>query len=200
MPSTPPLLPDWIPGRSVEPSRTHEYASLRRIHWSPIVVSASVSFVLVICVVAWIVAHPNKAPHPLETASLALVVPPLEPPEPPQPQTTPVVAAIPAFHRAPSPEGIVESLPVLEEELPPPPSPRPKRMTLVESPPLPLPEEQSPQPPVAEAASPPPAGETYGTQVLFLHNREAAADRARRDRKLLFVMHISGNFEDSCFT
>jgi hypothetical protein len=46
----------------------------------------------------------------------------------------------------------------------------------------------------------PPDGETYGTKVLFLNNREAAADKARNEHKLLFVMHISGNFEDSCFT
>ena len=45
-----------------------------------------------------------------------------------------------------------------------------------------------------------PPGETYGTQVLFLNNREIAADTARREHKLLFVMHISGNFEESCFT
>ncbi len=45
-----------------------------------------------------------------------------------------------------------------------------------------------------------PAGETYGTQVLFLNNQESAADIARNEHKLMFVMHISGNFEDSCFT
>jgi hypothetical protein len=36
--------------------------------------------------------------------------------------------------------------------------------------------------------------------VLFLNNPAVAADLARRENKLLFVMHISGNFEDSCFT
>jgi hypothetical protein len=45
-----------------------------------------------------------------------------------------------------------------------------------------------------------PAGETYGTQVLFLNNQVAAAEAARHEHKLMFVMHISGNFEDSCFT
>jgi hypothetical protein len=45
-----------------------------------------------------------------------------------------------------------------------------------------------------------PIGETYGTEVMFLNSREAAADKARDEHKLLFVMHISGNFEASCFT
>jgi hypothetical protein len=57
-----------------------------------------------------------------------------------------------------------------------------------------------PPPPVAEAAPARPAGENYGTQVLFLNNPTAAEEAARSEKKLLFVMHISGNFEDSCFT
>lgn len=76
--------------------------------------------------------------------------------------------------------------------LPPPVSPPLKQHKGVDAEWTPL--WQQPPPPK------PPAGETYGTQVLFLNNREAAADMARREHKLLFVMHISGNFEDSCFT
>ncbi len=78
--------------------------------------------------------------------------------------------------------------------LPPPPVrvTRPK--------PLPEPEPPLPQPKDATPAPPPPAGETYGTQVLFRNNRASASETAKREHKLLFVMHISGNFEDSCFT
>ena len=197
MPSTPPPLPQVDAGRSGEPSRTIEQT---RLHWSPIITSTLVSFALVVCVVAWIAVHPNKAPHSLETARVAV----LETTAPPTPQATLVIAPTPAFHRAPAQETIVDNLAGIEEELPPlppPPSPRPKPLLLSEQPPLLQPEDRHPpQPPVVEAAPPQPPGETYGTQVLFMNNREAAADLARRDHKLLFVMHISGNFEDSCFT
>jgi hypothetical protein len=36
--------------------------------------------------------------------------------------------------------------------------------------------------------------------VDFLGSQAEAAREARRERKLLFVLHISGNFEDSKFT
>jgi hypothetical protein len=45
-----------------------------------------------------------------------------------------------------------------------------------------------------------PDGETYGTRVLFLRNPEEAAQQALKARKLLFVLHLSGNFDDAQFT
>lgn len=57
-----------------------------------------------------------------------------------------------------------------------------------------------PQAVLDKTTAQPLAGETYGTQVLFHNNQAVAADLARHEHKLLFVMHISGNFEDSCFT
>jgi hypothetical protein len=63
-----------------------------------------------------------------------------------------------------------------------------------------------PPEPNKEPAPPPepaparPAGETYGTSVLFLNNPEQAARVALQEAKLLFVLHVSGNFEESCFT
>jgi hypothetical protein len=42
--------------------------------------------------------------------------------------------------------------------------------------------------------------QTYGTSVAFLATPAEAARQARREQKLLFVLHISGNFEDSRFT
>ena len=44
------------------------------------------------------------------------------------------------------------------------------------------------------------ACQTYGTQVSFLSNPADAARRAAKERKLLFVLHLSGNFEDARFT
>jgi hypothetical protein len=42
--------------------------------------------------------------------------------------------------------------------------------------------------------------QSYGTSVKFLANPADAARQAARDQKLQFVLHISGNFEDSKFT
>jgi hypothetical protein len=42
--------------------------------------------------------------------------------------------------------------------------------------------------------------ETYGTSVKFAPSQAQAAREALKDKKLLYVMHISGNFEDAKFT
>lgn len=186
MPATPPPLPYVYASRSGPPSRPNDTPLMFALSWPPIVASASVAFALVVSVAAWIATHPHKAPRPSESATTAVVFPEIETPPPPPPTpTVAVLAPIPAFHRTRPAETRIERLPLLDEEpppLPPPPAPRPK-----------------PQPIVA-VEPPPPVGETYGTQVLFLNNQAVAADQARREHKLLFVMHISGNFEDSCFT
>jgi hypothetical protein len=46
----------------------------------------------------------------------------------------------------------------------------------------------------------PKAGGSYGTNVKFLSNPAAAARKAAKAEKLLFLLHISGNFEDAGFT
>jgi hypothetical protein len=43
-------------------------------------------------------------------------------------------------------------------------------------------------------------GTHYGTALDFVDDPTEAARQALRDRKLLFVLHIAGNFEDSKFT
>jgi hypothetical protein len=45
-----------------------------------------------------------------------------------------------------------------------------------------------------------PACESYGTAVEFLSRPAEAARQALREDKLLFVLHVSGNFEDAKFT
>jgi hypothetical protein len=44
------------------------------------------------------------------------------------------------------------------------------------------------------------APQTYGTSVAFLGSPEEAARQAKQEQKLVYVIHISGNFEDSRFT
>jgi hypothetical protein len=42
--------------------------------------------------------------------------------------------------------------------------------------------------------------ETFGTAVEFVRNPQEAARLAAAERKLTFVLHVSGNFEDAGFT
>jgi hypothetical protein len=53
---------------------------------------------------------------------------------------------------------------------------------------------------VLDGACSPAACERFGTAVDFVANPNEAATLAGRDQKLLFVLHLSGNFEDSQFT
>jgi hypothetical protein len=40
----------------------------------------------------------------------------------------------------------------------------------------------------------------YGTSINFAASAEAAAKQATREEKLVFVLHVSGLFEESNFT
>jgi len=40
----------------------------------------------------------------------------------------------------------------------------------------------------------------YGTSIHFEKSPKEAADKAQKEEKLVFVVHISGIFEDSDFT
>jgi len=42
--------------------------------------------------------------------------------------------------------------------------------------------------------------QNYGTSVSFLGTPVEAARQAKREQKLMLVLHVAGNFEDSCFT
>ncbi len=164
-----------------------------RLNWPIIFASVSASFALVAGVLAWIATHPHKEPPPPQSLRVASLETPTVLFAPPTPFQAPIISATPAFHHAPREERTRTAL-SLEEESPslPPPQPRQQKNSDAESiSPLQL----SPPPKPKR-----PAGETYGTQVLFLNKQEAAAETARQEHKLMFVMHISGNFEDSCFT
>jgi hypothetical protein len=49
-------------------------------------------------------------------------------------------------------------------------------------------------------AKAPPACKRYGTAVDFVDNPIDAATQALREKKLLFVLHVAGNFEEEKFT
>jgi hypothetical protein len=182
MPSKPPLLAPPHASSSawwVQPSA--DRPKTPPVNISAIVAAAAVSFAVVVGILAWIATHPSKPPRQAEPVLTLAVLPSppavVAPPPPP-------LATISAVHRPNRADVLVNHLPRDEEAPPllPPPASEPRCAK---------------PPPVAEA---PPGGETYGTQVLFLNNPAIAEETAQREKKLLFVMHISGNFEDSCFT
>lgn len=162
------------------------------VHWRPVVVVGGLALLLVGVLIAWLATHPPRrdsgatppavevpavAIHPTPTPLAAPVV------APPRPVVSVVVAAAPVV--APPPVAVK---PAAADDLTPP-------------------EEDEPEPapePAKETAAAPPApdkrGETYGTRVLFLNSPAEAARTARKEEKLLFVLHVSGNFEESCFT
>jgi hypothetical protein len=194
--SSPPPLPHLYAQKPSETNWDPERRSRLGLDWSPIVASLSIGFTVVVAAVAWILAHPRNAPAVSQTATEPLPVVSTQAFEPP------VIAATPVLHLPTSPDAIVDRIPPMEKELPPlppPPLPHPKPRAAPAQQPPPLPQ-PAPRSEEVEAAAPQRQGETYGTQVLFLNNRASAAETAKREHKLLFVMHISGNFEDSCFT
>jgi hypothetical protein len=51
------------------------------------------------------------------------------------------------------------------------------------------------------AAGPLPKAEScFGTKVDFVDSPKEAAAQAKKEEKLVFVLHVSGNFEDPRFT
>jgi hypothetical protein len=54
--------------------------------------------------------------------------------------------------------------------------------------------------PAADVLSSRPTCESYGTAIQFSNRPTEAARQARQESKLLFLLHVSGNFEDAKFT
>jgi hypothetical protein len=120
-------------------------------------------------------------------------------------------AAPAAKAAAPAPvEVAVDASRVKAPETAPDPAPPPAPPTA--QPPEKHPPAPDPAPAPIAASLPGPAGascrapagksatETYGTSVNFMDDPVAAARVALKDRKLLFVLHVAGNFEDDRFT
>ena len=75
-----------------------------------------------------------------------------------------------------------------------PPPPDPPAAPSADLPPPPPPAEKNQGEPAASTC------QTFGTSVAFAVSPAAAEKRAARDGKLVFVLHVSGDFEDHAFT
>jgi hypothetical protein len=99
------------------------------------------------------------------------------------------LAHVPPSSASPLPEPVVLHPPA-EAPAPPPPAKADKPPAAK---PTPVPASQA-APPARRAEGP------FGTRVQFVNNPAEAERRAAQAGKLLFLLHISGNFEDSRFT
>jgi hypothetical protein len=54
--------------------------------------------------------------------------------------------------------------------------------------------------PLPDQVSSCPVSESYGTAIEFLSRPAEAARQALKEHKLLFLLHVSGNFEEAKFT
>jgi hypothetical protein len=176
----PVLLPEDAPAPRFTPRRVPTTALPARrarprplLNWRAVAAAMAVGVLLVSGVLAWLVTHPSarKAPEPVVTQ--ADPVPDESARDPQEGGCGPALDERPVVARAPT-EVLV---PV---------------QTLVPA--------GEPAQPAPEADPPRPAGVTCGTSVEFVSNPVDAAAQARREKKLLFVLHVSGNFEDPQFT
>jgi hypothetical protein len=53
---------------------------------------------------------------------------------------------------------------------------------------------------LADHVSSCPVSQSYGTAIEFLSQPAVAARQALKENKLLFLLHVSGNFEEAKFT
>jgi hypothetical protein len=146
------------------------------LNWKPVVLASVVAVLLVAGVLTWAVLNPTNRRAPAdstEEATLAAVE--VSDAQPAPEQTEPAQAEVPVVPA--------------QAEAPP--------LAVVEKPALARVEPAIVQALVEPAA---PVCEKFGTSVEFDPNPERAARRAAESQRLLVILHISGNFEDSGFT
>ncbi len=203
-PAQPPPLPP--PLRIAKPRPPTRRKKPPLVYWTPIV-GASL-FMLAFLVTVVVAARSGPAspaeenPGPVAKKIIPVDLPPegdivpepqdpVEIPEAPVPELAPAEPPVP-----PAPP----DLPPVQAEAPPIP---PETNLVKDIPPPDRGQEkvcQEPVVPVPEKEQLRPGRETFGTQVEFVRNPDAANDLARKEKKLAFLLHVSGNFEDAEFT
>jgi hypothetical protein len=148
----------------------------RLIHWPAVAATVAVAVLFVTGVMAWVAGRGAASPTAHATSAPLASDPALGEPRP-----------LPVLF--PGPEEGPAGLPTPDEDGPGPRTVPPGWAT-----PAPRPVTEAPAPRAR------PACETFGTSVEFVANPREAARQAADDHKLLFVLHVSGNFEESQFT
>ena len=182
--------------------------------WLKIAAGGSIGWVAVMLVVAWCTVSPERPRSddpPLPFGQVAVEA------QAPKPklvaQANPVVAPVVA-----EPVEDIQPKPILPRRVAPLVQVPPKvddLPPLIDVPiPAPAPPQAEPVPPQPEPAAPikPVVAKKevdhkvyancaqIGTNILFMKNPPDAFKKAREEKKLVFVVHLSGNLEDKDFT
>jgi hypothetical protein len=152
------------------------------MNW-PLVAGAAVLTLLILAALAattWAILAPQDKAHPAldQTSGLVRTNMPAEAIEP----------------QPPVDQELQASLPVCPKSLEPDKEISPPDLS------VPLPKPQTDAKSIRFEQHAAPKCQKYGTSVEFHGSQTEAARAARRDGKLLFMLHISGNFEDARFT
>ncbi len=177
--------------------------SVRRpvIYWPAVALAAATGALFVGGVIAGIALRPARTVHPV---AVALAAPAIADLASPLPEAD---AAPPTDPAPPPPAAASASLAVSAMNQdnvacrydPPPLPPPPAAPVAAPSADPPAP---PPAPPAEKKEAPPPAAvcQTFNTSVEFAVSPTAAEKQAARDGKLVFLLHVSGDFEDDAFT
>lgn len=165
----------------------------RSLPWLYIAVGGSVAWVVAIMTIA-LVAHSQ----PTEPAFGPVLANNGVPANPAQPEAF-VPPEIDEFQKEPAPRKRGEGAPKLVRHLPPREDAPPELVV--------FPEDARPAAPAPKQALKKDVDrkafadcEQIGTNVLFHKDPPAAFQRGREEKKIVFVVHLSGNFEDKEFT
>jgi len=167
-------MPATVPARPglVHPVPVNCQSGQRLVHWPVVLgVGAFVWFWFVGAIlVGWLASSPAGS----------------------EANASPVAVVAPEPTKAPAPVVQVSKEPELYG--PPVPAQPAEAVAIVQAKPEPAPA------PVAEKPAPPPPAKEevgkYGTTIDFVDDPIEAADKALKNRKILFVLHVSGDFED----
>jgi hypothetical protein len=167
---------------------------VNRVPWRHVLIAASAVWTLCVLTVGILVAAAQ--PPAADRAALALVPAPVPSDEV---EATPLLAT-PLLASLPAPVDMEEDSP-LPAKIDPPRVPLAALVPAVKPPVIPKLPEADLGPAIPEApAGPAVGGAKLGTPITFVAAPPDAFKLARQENKLVFMIHLSGNFEDKEFT
>jgi hypothetical protein len=163
------------------------------IHWPAVALAAAAGALLVSGVTLSLALF---AARPAKPTRVALAQPPASEPAAAVPEDA---TALPDAAPSLAPRAL--SAPSLTPADPDPVPPPDGRNAGRDDPPAPAAARPHDAPPAAPTLAPPaPTCQTFNTSVAFAVSPAAAQQQAARDGKLVFLLHVSGDFEDDAFT
>lgn len=174
------------------------------VHWRVVAVSGAAAWLLALASVAAVASFGQPPSRPAPAAAAATPAEPIGPPTPtrealaaakaPEPAGPQPGASKPSFRKAPVSPPLPEGAGDERGSEPPVPS-REAVLALPSAPGGGLPVSERPV-----AGEDDVTANQCGTSVMFVGNPTEAARIALKARKMLFVIHLSGDFDDDKFT